>query len=90
MKSFIFALTFILAPCAVNAGELLPDLYAKKFCDYRAMGISVDDSRTAAVEDAYIESPKKPIMINYKGRMVSSDVLKAVMAAIEMCPKFVN
>ena len=89
MKKLIFTLTFILAPCAANAGEILPNLYAQKFCEYRALGISADDARTAAMNDAYISSGNS-VMVNYNGKMVSSDVIKSAIAVVKMCPKLLN
>lgn len=89
MKKFILALTFIVAPCAVNAGEVLPYLYAKRFCEYRALGISADDARTAAMQDAYISSGT-PTMVNYNGKMISSDVIKSAIAVVKMCPQFLK
>lgn len=89
MKKLIFTLTFILAPCAVNAGEVLPNLYAQKFCEYRALGISADDARAAAMQDAYISSGN-PVMVNYKGKMISSDVIKSAVAVVKMCPQFLK
>jgi hypothetical protein len=89
MKKFIFALTFILAPCSVHSQQVLPNLYAKRFCEYREMGISADDARTAAMDDAWI-STGKPVIVNYKGKMVSSDVIKSVSAVIKLCPQFLQ
>jgi hypothetical protein len=89
MKKFIFALAFVIAPCAVNAGEILPNLYAQKFCEYRALGISVDDSRKAAVKESYIPSGSS-VMVNYNGKMFSSDALNAALLVVKMCPEFVD
>ena len=89
MKKFIFALTFILAPCAVNAGQVLPNLYASKFCEYRALGISADDARKAAMQDAYISSGNS-VKVNYNGKMISSDVIKSAIAVTKRCPQFLN
>jgi hypothetical protein len=88
MKKFIFALTFILAPC-VNAGEILPYLYARKFCEYRSFGISAEDARKAAIDDAYVSSGKST-MVNYNGKMVSSDVIKSAIAVTKMCPQYLD
>lgn len=88
MKKLIFALTFIFAPCA-NAGEILPNLYAQKFCEYRALGISADDARKAAIDDAYISSGSS-VKVNYNGKMVSSDVIKSAIAVTKRCPQFLK
>lgn len=91
MKRFIFTLTFILASCvnAVNAGEVLPYLYARKFCDYRSLGISANDARKAAMQDAYI-SLGNSVMVNYKGKMIPSDVIKSALAVVKMCPQYLE
>lgn len=89
MKKFILALTFIVAPCAVNAGEVLPYLYAQKFCEYRLLGISANDARKAAMEDAYISSGNS-VMVNYKGKMIRSDLIKSAVAVAKMCPQYLE
>jgi hypothetical protein len=88
MKKLIFALTFILAP-SVNAGEILPYLYAEKFCQYRALGISADDARKAAINEAYISSGT-PVKVYYHGKMIDSDVVDSAIAVIKRCPQFLK
>ena len=88
MKKFILALTFILAP-SVNAGEILPYLYAEKFCEYRALGISADDARKAAVNEAYIFSGT-PVKVYYHGKMIDSDIIDSAIAVIKKCPQFLK
>ena len=89
MKKFIFCAAFILAPCAVHAQQVLPYLYAKSYCQYRALGISADDARSAAMDDAYI-STGTPTQVNYNGRKVSSDVIKAAIAVSKLCPQYMK
>jgi hypothetical protein len=89
MKKFIFALTFILAPCAVNAGQLLPNLYAFEFCKMRAAGLSVQDSMRVATEEAYISSGEA-VKVTWHGKLVDSDILQAMIAISKLCPKYMK
>jgi len=89
MKKFIFALAFVFAPCAVHAGRILPNLYAEKFCQYAALGVSLDDARKAAIDAAYISSGK-PTQINYKGKMINSDIIDAAIAVSKRCPQYMK
>ena len=89
MKKFIFSAVFILAPSVVHAQQVLPNLYAARFCEYRDMGISADDARKAAMEDAWV-STGSPVQVNYNGKMISSDVIKAVSAVIKRCPQYLK
>ena len=89
MKKFIFCAAFILAPNVVHAQQILPNLYAKHYCEYRALGISAEDARTAAINDAYI-SAGTPTKVNYNGKMFSSDVIQAAAAVVKRCPQYLK
>lgn len=89
MKKFIFCAALVFAPQAVHAQQVLPSLYAKHYCEYRALGISAEDARSAAMDDAYI-SAGTPTKVNYNGKMISSDVIKAAIAVTKMCPQYVK
>ena len=89
MKKFIFTLSFILAPCAVNAGQVLPNLYAEKYCEYRTLGISEEDSRKAAIDESYI-STGTSIKVKYNGKMYDRDVLDSFLAVVKKCPEFLK
>lgn len=89
VKKFIFALTLILSPCAANAGQLLPYLYASKFCELAASGVDLNDARKIAIIESTI-STGSSVEVNYQGKKVSSDILQAVIVVSKMCPEYMK
>ena len=89
MKKFIFALTLILSPCAANAGQILPYLYASKFCELVAAGVDLNDARKTAITEAMI-SEGSSAQVNYNGRKVNADTLQAAIAVSKMCPEYMK
>ena len=88
MKKIIFALSFILAPNAVFAQQLLPDFYAQKFCHYSQF-VTKNQARELAIEDAMIiEGTPEQVIVD--GKSYRSDVVKAVAAAKQLCPQYFN
>lgn len=85
MKKFILALSFVFSPIAVNAGQVLPSLYASKFCEMRAAGLSKEDAAKVAMQDAYISSGQAA-KVTWNGRLIDSDVLQASIAVVKKCP----
>jgi hypothetical protein len=89
MKKLIFALTVIFSHGAVNAGQILPDLYAYKYCEMRALGLSSQDAANVATDEAYI-STGNSFKVKWNGIYVDADVLQAAAAAYKRCPKFMK
>jgi len=89
MKKFIFALTLIFSPCVANAGQLLPYLYASKFCELAAAGVDLDDARKIAITEAMI-SGGSSLQVNYNGRLINADSLRAAIAVSKMCPEYMK
>ena len=89
MKKFIFALTLILSPCAANARQILPYLYASKFCELSAAGVDLNDARKIAITES-ITSSGSSVQINYQGKKINSDALQAAIAVSKMCPQYMK
>ena len=81
----IVFLGFLSIPSA-SAGQLLPNLYAREFCTLRALGVSKEEARNAAVASAYVSSLPDLPQITVGGSKTSSDVVQAVMAVSKRCP----
>lgn len=89
MKKFIFALTLILSPCAANAKQILPYLYASKFCELAAAGVDLNDARKIAITESFI-SGGSSVQVNYQGKKINSDALQAAIAVSKMCPQYMK
>jgi hypothetical protein len=89
VKKSIFALTLILSPCVANAGQLLPYLYASKFCELAAAGVDLNDARKTAITEAMI-SEGSSAQVNYNGRIINADTLQAAIAVSKMCPEYMK
>lgn len=89
MKKVIFAAIFILAPVAVNAGQIIPILYAEKYCELRKFGLSRKDAIKMATEESYITGEDAP-KVALNGELFSSDVLRASIETYKLCPKLMQ
>ena len=89
MKQFIFAAIFILAPVAVNAGQIMPNLYAEKYCELRKLGLSRKDAIKMATEESYIMGEDAP-KVTLNGELFSSDVVRASIETYKLCPKLMQ
>ena len=66
---------------------LLPNLWAKQFCELRAAGVSEDGAIEAATEYASIDGT--PIEVTMEdGSTIDADVIQALNAAQDRCPQF--
>lgn len=88
MKKFIFAAIFILAPVA-NAGQIMPNLYAEKYCELRKLGLSRKDAIKMATEESYIMGEDAP-KVTLNGELFSSDVVRASIETYKLCPKLMQ
>jgi hypothetical protein len=89
VKKFIFALTLIFSPCVANAEQLLPYLYASKFCELAAAGVDLNDARKIAITEATVSSGSS-VQVNYHGTKVNADTLQAAIAVSKMCPQYMK
>jgi hypothetical protein len=88
MKNVFFgAVALIALPLSVQAGQLLPNLYAKVYCESRAMGMSEEASVTQAVSESYI-SRGNGISVTVHGVKTTTDVVAAMREARNRCPQY--
>ena len=88
MKSTLLGAVALLAlPFSVQAGALLPNLYAQTYCDSRAQGMSKDDATTQAVSQSYISSGNPP-SVTWHGVKTTTDVVASAQAAMKLCPQY--
>lgn len=89
MKKLIVSLALIFSPCTANAGQLLPYLYASKFCELAAAGVDLNDARKIAITESIISSGSS-VQVNYQGKKIKSDTLQAAIAVSKMCPQYMK
>jgi hypothetical protein len=93
MKLSFFALATGLAisvPLPSLAGTILPNLYAKTFCDLKAIGIDDDGARRTAISQSMISSDDWTMVRRADGTMVQSDIVLAVNATFQRCPQCIK
>ena len=78
-----------LAP-AVEAGILvMPNLFAREYCEFRELGYGRRDSIKAAMDAASYEG--NPTLITRKdGSETSVDTVRAVSAIADRCPEYLK
>ena len=92
MKTFLAlaaGLTISL-PLPSLAGTILPHLYAKTYCDLRAIGIDDDGARRTAVSQSMISSDDWTMVRRADGSYVQSDIVLAVNATFQRCPQYIK
>ena len=88
MKKYISgAAALLLLPLSVQAGEILPILYARVFCDSMAMGMTADQARRQAVDESYV-STGNPMTVTINGTETTTDVVAAARTAVKRCPQY--
>ena len=93
MKLSFLALATGLAislPLPSLAGTILPNLYAKTYCDLRAIGIDDDGARRTAVSQSMISSDDWTMVRRVDGSYVQSDIVLAVNATFQRCPQYIK
>jgi hypothetical protein len=95
MKSFsplfpIVASFVALFAAPVQAGTILPHLYAKTFCDLRSVGIDDEGARRTAVMESMISGDNWTMVKRADGSLVRSDIVLAVNVVMERCPELVK
>ena len=89
MKLFFLALALSL-PLPSMAETILPNLYAKTFCDLRAVGIDDDGARRTAVMESMVSGDNWTMVKRTDGSYVQSDVVLAVNAVMQRCPQYIK
>ena len=88
MKKYISgAAALLLLPLSVQAGELLPNTYAKVYCESRAMGMSENASVRQAVSESYI-STGDGLPVTVHGVETTTDVVASMREARKRCPQY--
>ena len=82
-KLLVGAAAFMLLPLPSQAGQILPNLFARVFCESMAMGMTADEARTQAVSESYISSGN-PTPVTIKGTKTTTDVVAAARTAIKL------
>ena len=82
--------TLLVAVPAVSAGEVLPNLFAREYCDLRELGVNQDEAMAAAVEEAYIDNGKTPGKVTVGGKQYGTDVVRAYRAVERRCPEYLQ
>ena len=86
----IFAIAIALLPMPSFAGTILPNLYAKTFCELRSIGIQSEDARRTAVQQSMISGDDWTMVKRADGSLVRSDIVLAVNVVMERCPELVK
>ena len=72
----------------VQAGVILPNLYAREYCSFRRMGVSVDEAMTAATNASYVDNGETAVKVTIDGEQYDADVLRALQTARKLCPQY--
>ena len=84
-KLLILASAFTFFALPLQAGVILPSIFAAEFCSLRDRGLSYDDAMEMAMKGALVEGEPKRVM--YQGIMVDEDVLKSLEYVRDTCPE---
>jgi hypothetical protein len=85
----ISAIAIALLPLPSMAGTILPNLYAKTYCELRSVGIDAEGARRTAVQQSMVMSSDDWTMVKRQdGSLVRSDIVLAVNATFQRCPEF--
>ncbi len=76
----------LVSAAPVSAGVLLPNLFAKSYCEMREVGVDNDGALRWAVSESMIDG--EPVRVRVNGRMTDADVVAANRAAMELCPQY--
>ena len=87
LSAFAFAFAFI--PAQAFSGQILPSLYAAKFCELRTIGVSVEDSIKAATDYSYV-SGTDSLKLKWNNQLVNADILNAVLQTNKLCPHYMR
>jgi hypothetical protein len=86
----ILAIAIALLPMPSLAGTILPNLYAKTYCELRSVGIDPEGARRTAVQQSMISSDDWTMVKRADGSLVRSDIVLAVNATMQRCAELVK
>ena len=88
MKNILIGAAALFAlPFSVQAGVLLPNLYAKVYCESRAMGMDSASATRQAVSESYI-SGRNATPVTIHGVETTTDVVAAMRETRKRCPQY--
>jgi hypothetical protein len=82
LSVFVFSIAIFQQPVSA---EILPRLYAVKFCELRAFGLSIDDAVAGAVDYSFV--PGRSRQVTWNEKQVDVDTLNAVLETKKLCPQ---
>ena len=88
MKSLLLIPALLLAAPAAFAGELLPNLYAREYCNLRSLGVNAQEARAAAVDASYLDNGKTEPKVTINGTQYDASVVRAFQAVSDRCPQY--
>jgi hypothetical protein len=66
--------------------QLLPNLYASRFCELRSVGVSYDEAMAAAMRESVIDADVEPPKVKLSdGTLIGSDVALAFITTQRRC-----
>ena len=89
-KFFPIVASFVAFATPAHAGTILPNLYAKTYCELRSVGIDVEDARRTAIQQSMISGDDWTMVKRADGTLVRSDIVLAVNATFQRCPELVK
>jgi hypothetical protein len=69
-----------------QAAVILPNLFAKEFCEMRELGISEKEAMEVAAKASIVDG--EAAQVTYQGILIDSDVLQALNAVRARCPQY--
>jgi hypothetical protein len=92
MKNFFpIVASFVAFATPAHAGTILPNLYAKTYCELRSVGIDAEGARRTAVQQSMIMSSDDWTMVKRAdGSLVRSDIVLAVNATMQRCAEYIK
>lgn len=92
MKLFNISLSILslIIPSSSLAGQVLPTMYAREYCDLRKLGVIDDEARMAALTTAWVESLPDLPEVTIEGHKYTTDLVQAARAVTERCPEYLN
>lgn len=93
MKFTFFLPAFLLGAVFVSvqvfSAQIMPMLYATKFCELRSIGVSKDDAIRGAIDYSY-NKDLPSVKIKWQGQLVEADVLNAALETRKLCPHYMD
>jgi hypothetical protein len=91
MKNFFpIVASFVAFATPAHAGTILPNLYAKTYCELRTVGIDAEGARRTAIQQSMISGDDWTMVKRADGTLVRSDIVLAVNATMQRCSELVK